>query len=170
MFSLFTYMALIVGVNYAFAVTPLVELPGGQLWPPASLVVGFVFVVRDFAQRRVGHHVLWAMFVGCAISWYTASPQLAFASAAAFAVGELADWALYTFTSKPFSQRILLSSLLGAPLDSLVFLLLLGLASFWGIVIMSMSKLVGALLVFWLVRRREQREQAELRENFTQNA
>ena len=44
------------------------------------------------------------------------------ASAAAFAVGELGDWAVYTFTRRPFSQRILISSLIGAPLDSIVFL------------------------------------------------
>ena len=158
MYSLFTYMALIVGVNWIFAVTPLLELPTGELWSPASLIVGFVFVVRDFAQRRVGHHVLWAMLVGCAVSWWMASPQLALASAAAFAVGELGDWGLYTLTRKPFSQRILLSSLLGTPLDSLVFLLFIDMASAEGIVAMSLSKLLGAFVVFYLVRRRERRE------------
>lgn len=160
MFTLFTYMALIVGVNYAFAVTPLVELPNGELWAPLSLIVGFIFVVRDYAQRRVGHQVLWAMLVGCVISWYMATPQLALASAAAFAMGELGDWALFTFTNRPFSQRILISSLVGAPLDSVVFLLIIGLATPWSIITMSVSKLLGALLVFWLVRRREQREYA----------
>lgn len=84
--------------------------------------------------------------------------ELALASAAAFAVGELADWALFTFTRKPFSQRILISSLLGAPLDSLVFLLLIGLATPWSVLTMSLSKLAGSLLVFFLVRRRERRE------------
>lgn len=162
MFSLATYVSLIVGVNYAFAVTPLVELPNGEMWPPVSLLVGFIFVVRDFAQRRVGHHVLWAMLAGCVVSWHMASPQLALASAAAFAVGELADWALYTFTRRSFSQRILLSSLAGAPLDSLVFLSVIGLASPWSVLTMSLSKTAGALLVFWLVRRREMRPQAPL--------
>ena len=89
-----------------------------------------------------------------------ATPQLAVASAAAFAVGELGDWALYTFTNRPFSQRILISSLVSAPLDSIVFLGLIGLATPWSVVIMSLSKLVGALLVFCLVRRREQRAYA----------
>ena len=158
MFTLFTYIALIVGVNWVFAVTPLLELPSGELWSPASLIVGFVFVVRDFAQRRVGHHILWAMLVGCAVSWWMASPELAVASAAAFAVGELGDWALFTFTRKPFSQRILISSLLGAPLDSLVFLLCIGIDSAEGIVAMSVSKLAGAFVVFFLVRRRERRD------------
>jgi len=81
MFSLLTYIALIVGINCAFACTPLITLPTGDLWSPVSLVVGFVFVVRDFAQRRLGHHVLWGMLAGCIISWLLASPELALASA-----------------------------------------------------------------------------------------
>ncbi|MBQ4568087.1 MAG: hypothetical protein IJA79_08190 [Desulfovibrio sp.] len=157
MFSLLTYIALIVGINCAFACTPLITLPTGDLWSPVSLVVGFVFVVRDFAQRRLGHHVLWGMLAGCIISWLLASPELALASALAFAVGELADWAFYTFTKRPFSQRILISSMVGAPLDSLVFLACVGLASPLSVAIMSLSKLAGAFLVFVLVRRREQR-------------
>lgn len=155
MLHLIFYVLLILTINMAFVYTPLIPLPGGDMWPPLSLAVGFVFVVRDYAQQRVGHHVLWAMLFGCALSWFLASPGLAVASAAAFAVGELADWAVYTFTKKPFSQRILLSSLLGTPLDSLVFLGLIGLASPVGILTMTASKLFGALIVYMLVRRRE---------------
>lgn len=158
MFTVFTYIALIAGVNWLFDVTPLIELPGGDLWSPAALVVGFVFVVRDFAQRKVGHRILWAMLAGIAISWFMASPQLALASALAFALGELVDWAFYTFTNKPFSQRILISSLFGAPLDSLAFLSFIGIASITSVAVMSASKLLGAILVFWLVRKREQLE------------
>lgn len=161
MLTVLTYIGLIAGVNWLFDVTPLVELPSGDLWPPAALVVGFVFVVRDFAQRRVGHNILWAMLVGIVISWFMASPQLALASALAFAIGEFADWALYTFTKKPFSSRILISSVLGAPLDSLVFLYLIGIASPISVTIMSLSKLFGAMLVFFLVRRRERLELAK---------
>ena len=155
MLHLFVYILLILCINVAFAYTPLIQLPGGELWPPLSLAVGFVFVVRDYAQQRVGHHILWAMLLGCALSWFFASPELAIASAAAFAVGELADWAVFTFTKKPFSQRILLSSLLGTPLDSLVFLTLVGIATPVALVTMTLSKLIGALIVYLLVKKRE---------------
>lgn len=155
MIAAIVYVALIALVNWAFAVIPLVELPGGDLWSPVALIVGFVFVVRDFAQRAIGHKVLFAMLAGCAISWWMASPALALASAGAFAIGELADWSMYTFTKKPFSQRILYSSLLGVPLDSVFFLSFIGIASPGGIAIMSASKLFGAFAVFLLVRRRE---------------
>lgn len=155
MIILLSYIALIAGVNWAFAVIPPLQLPGGDFWPPASLIVGFIFVVRDFVQRRTGHNVLWAMLAGIILSWWMASPEIALASAIAFAAGELADWLLYTFTKKPFSQRILISSFLGAPLDSLVFLTLIGIASPVGVIAMTCSKLFGAFIVFFIVRRRE---------------
>jgi len=149
------YVALIVLINYAFSVVPLVELPGGTMWPPVSLAVGFVFVFRDFAQREVGHRVLGAMLVGAAISYFMSSPAIALASAGAFLVSELADWAVYSFTRRPLSQRILFSSALGAPVDSIVFLAGVGLLSGPGVAAMAASKMLGALAVWWMVRRRE---------------
>jgi uncharacterized PurR-regulated membrane protein YhhQ (DUF165 family) len=149
------YIVLIAMVNYAFTVVPLVALPDGTLWPPVSLLVGFVFVVRDFAQREVGHKVLLAMLAGAALSYVMAGPQVAIASALAFAVSELADWAVYTFTKRPFAQRILYSSALGTPIDSIVFLAAIGFLTPAGVAAMTASKMLGALLVWWMVRRRQ---------------
>ena len=106
------YIALIVAVNYAFTQVPPITLLDGTVWPPVALIVGFVFVVRDFAQREVGHRVLLAMLAGAGLSYYMADPFVAVASAAAFAVSELVDWAVYSFTGRPLSQRILYSSAL----------------------------------------------------------
>lgn len=149
------YVALIVTVNYAFTVVPLVKLPDGTMWPPVALLVGFVFVARDFAQREIGHKVLLAMLVGVAISYFMANPFVATASAAAFLISELVDWAVYSFTKRPLSQRVLLSSLAGAPVDSAVFLGGIGLLSPVGVTAMTASKLLGALIVWWMIRRRE---------------
>jgi len=149
------YVVLIVAVNYAFTVVPLVKLPDGTMWPPVALLVGFIFVARDFAQREVGHKVLLAMLVGVAISYFMASPFVAIASAVAFLISELADWAVYTYTKRPLSQRILFSSLLGAPIDSAVFLGILSLLTPVGIFAMSASKIIGALIVWWMIRKRE---------------
>jgi len=148
------YIALIVLVNWAFTVVPLVKLPDGTMWPPVALIVGFVFVARDFAQREVGHYVLAAMAIGVAISYFM-NPQVAMASAAAFLISELADWAVYSFTKRPLSQRILFSSILGTPVDTVIFLSLIGFFSVTGAVVMTASKLLGALIVWWLIRRRE---------------
>lgn len=157
-FYAFLYVSCVVLVNWLFAVVPPIALPGGEVWPPVSLVVGFVFVIRDYAQRAIGHKVLLAMAVGAGISYFMAGPEIAFASMAGFLVGELLDWAMYTYTGRPFSQRILLSSLVGTPVDSAVFLALIGMAGVGTIAIMTLSKLVGALIVFWLVRRRERED------------
>ena len=151
------YIFLIVAVNYGFSHVPLVELPGGEMWPPMSLVVGFVFIVRDFAQREIGHRILFAMAIGVGLSYIMADPFVALWSAVAFLVSELADWAVYTFTKRPMSERVIYSSIISAPLDSAVFLIGLGIATPTGIAIMSASKLLGAFAVWYLIRRREQR-------------
>lgn len=149
------YIALIVAVNVAFSLVPPIALPGGTMWPPVSLLVGFVFVVRDFAQREIGRGVIFAMLAGAALSYIMAVPGIALASATAFLVSEAIDWAVYSLTKRPLAARVLYSSLAGAPVDSAVFLFGIGLLSAAGVVAMTASKLVGALLVAWAIRRRE---------------
>ena len=149
------YVALIVAVNYGFTVVPLVPLPGGEMWPPISLVVGFVFVARDYAQREIGHRVIIAMLAAGVISYFMASPFIAVASVAAFLISEFADWAVYTFTGRTFARRVLLSSAVGTPIDSAVFLSLIDQFSGIGVLAMTASKMLGALLVWWMIRRRE---------------
>ena len=148
------YILLIVAVNYGFSVVPLVELPGGDKWPPLTLVVGFIFVLRDFAQRELGHSVILAMLVAAAISYFMADPFVALASLAAFVVSEFCDWAVYSFTKKPFAQRVLLSSALGTPIDSVIFLSMIGIASVQGVVLMTISKMLGALVVWYMIKNR----------------
>jgi uncharacterized PurR-regulated membrane protein YhhQ (DUF165 family) len=149
------YIGLIVAVNYGFSVVPPMTLPGGDLWPPMSLLVGFIFVARDYAQREIGHWVILAMLAAGGVSYLLADPAVAVASVAAFLVSEFADWAVYSVTRRPFAERILWSSAVGTPIDSLVFLGLIGFASVAGVIAMTLSKMIGALLVWWLVRRRE---------------
>ncbi len=149
------YILLIVAVNYGFSVVPLVDIPGGEKWPPVALVVGFIFVARDFAQREIGHRVILAMLAAGAISYFMADPFVARASVAAFLVSEFADWAVYSYTGRPFSQRILLSSIVGTPIDSIVFLAGIGALGVAGVAAMTASKMVGAVVVWWMIRRRE---------------
>ena len=42
------YIFSIVVVNWLFIALPIVETPLG-VWPPASLIVGFVLILRDLA-------------------------------------------------------------------------------------------------------------------------
>lgn len=146
------YIVLIVLVNWGFTVTPLIPLPTGDMFPPMSLVVGFVFVSRDFAQREIGHSVIVAMLVGAVLSYFMADPYVALASLVAFLISEGADWAIYTWTKKPFAQRILLSSIASTPIDSAVFLAMIGHLSATAVVVMTLSKMIGAIIIWKMVR------------------
>ena len=148
------YIGLIVLINWGFLVVPLVEIIPNEKWPPMSLIVGFIFVARDFSQREIGHRVIIAMLIAAALSYLMASPFVAVASLTAFLISEFADWAVYTYTGRPFSQRVLISSAVGTPLDSIVFLGIIGHLSYVSVIVMTFSKMLGALVVWWLVRRR----------------
>ena len=145
------YIVLIVVVNYGFSVVPLIPFMG-EMFPIMSLVVGLIFVSRDFAQREIGHRVILAMIVAAGISYVMADPFVAIASLAAFTFSELADWTIYTFTNKEFKQRVLISSAVATPVDSVIFLTMIGHFSITGAVLMTASKMIGALVVWRMVR------------------
>jgi uncharacterized PurR-regulated membrane protein YhhQ (DUF165 family) len=154
------YIALIVFVNWAFDYLPKVQIANGIWWPPMTVAVGFVFVVRDFAQREIGHYILVAMAIGVTLSYGLAGQVIALASAAAFLISELADWAVYSFTRMPLSQRILWSSIISTPIDTFVFLSMIDAFTITGAAVKTLSKLVGAAVVWWLIRRRERQGDA----------
>ena len=135
------YVLLIVLINFGFTVVPLVPL-FGEMFPPLSLIVGLIFVARDFAQKEIGHKVI------------VASPFVALASVTAFFVSEFSDWGVYTWTKKPFAQRILISSIVSTPFDSAVFLAMIGHFSILNTLLMTVAKMVGALIVWGMVRNR----------------
>ena len=142
------YLVSIGLINIGFVHMPLIHG-----WPPMSLAVGLVFVLRDFAQREIGHKVLLVMLAGAVISFFMASPAVAVASCAAYLVSELVDWAVYTFSKRPLAQRVLLSSALGTPVDSAVFLSLIGFFSINGVLLMTASKMLAAVAVFFWLRK-----------------
>ena len=69
----------------------------GVLAPSGVLTIGLAFVLRDLVQRRLGAKVsLLAIAVGAILSAWLAPPAIVLASAAAFLLSELADFAVYT--------------------------------------------------------------------------
>ena len=146
----FGYIAAIAIANIGFTYLPMISI-GNQMLAPMSFLIGFVFVLRDFSQREIGHKVLAAMAVGAVLSYIMAAPFVAIASSVAFLISELCDWGMYTYTKRPLKDRILLSSAIGTPIDSAVFMLMLGFFSWYGLAIMFASKMVGALIVWYLM-------------------
>jgi len=155
------YILLIPFINWSFTWAPMVELPGLAAWAfnPVTIVTGLVLVVRDFAQREIGHEVLIAMAIALFLTYVTSGGALALASGAAFLISELVDWAMFTFTKYKLSTRVLLSSAIAAPIDTTAFLY--G-ASFirdaqltMPNVVMSVGgKMLGAIVIWWIIRRR----------------
>jgi len=146
-----SYIVAIVLVNMGFIYVPMVPILG-EMFPPMSLLVGAIFILRDYAQREIGHKVLGAMVVGAILSYLMADPFVALASVVAFAVSEMVDWGVYTYTKRPLRDRILLSSVLGTPIDSAIFLLILGFFSPIGFLLMTVGKMLAALIIWWRLR------------------
>lgn len=171
------YVALIPFLNWSFGIIPefqIIEPTGSGLTAqgvslhPMTMVTGMVFVIRDFVQREMGHRVLIVMAIAIAWSFYYAWPVIALASGIAFAISEGVDWLLFTFTKYRLSTRILLSSALAAPVDTTVFLYGADLAKqmelgmdpgnslhVWNWVVFVIGKMVGAVIVSAIIRRRE---------------
>ncbi len=157
------YVGLMPFINWSFAAVPTWPIPdwfGGGMFQPLAIVTGLVLVVRDFAQREMRHWVWGAMLTGLALSTLTSWIQIVVASALAFLISETVDWAVYTFSKRPLSQRIMISSAVSAPLDQVVFI---GLASLvvpgifaWGTILTGiLSKLLGAWIVSQAIAARE---------------
>jgi uncharacterized PurR-regulated membrane protein YhhQ (DUF165 family) len=102
----------------------LVPVAPGLLAPSGVLTAGLALVLRDVVQRCLG--IVWgvvAIVAGTGLSTLVAPQSLVFASAAAFLLSELVDFAVYT----PLQRRRLLLAVIGSGMtglvvDSVVFL------------------------------------------------
>lgn len=123
-------------------------------------MIGIALVLRDLVQRRLGVGVaVGAILAGAALSALIAPPALVVASAAAFLLSELVDFAVYT----PLARRrlvvaVVASSLVGLVVDSIVFLwLAFGSLEFLAgqVVGKAWMVLLSIPFVVWLRRRDE---------------
>lgn len=148
------YVASIVLVNWMFTAIAPWATPLGDLYL-ANIVVGFVFVLRDYAQREVGHYVLGFTALAGVITYVMVDPAIALASVTAFMLSEMADWGIYSFTRRPLHERILWSSLIAVPLDTLVFQHMAGYLTPAAFITEVASKAIGVMIVWYLLRARD---------------
>lgn len=102
----------------------LVPVGFGLMAPSGVLMVGAALVLRDIVHEQLG--ATWALVaiaLGAAISALLAPPSLVIASVAAFALAELADFAVYApLRSRNLPLAVAASGLVGAAIDSAIFL------------------------------------------------
>ena len=94
--------------------------------PSGVYIVGLSLVLRDVVQWTLGKAVsLLALAIGVALSYLVADPFVAFASAVAFGLSELLDFAIFTpLQRRTAAGAVLVAGIAGALLDSYVFLVL----------------------------------------------
>jgi uncharacterized PurR-regulated membrane protein YhhQ (DUF165 family) len=104
----------------------LIPVAPGTMAPSGVLMIGLALLLRDIIQRRYGVLVsLYCIGCGVIISSLLAPPALVLASAAAFAISELADFAVYTpLWRRNFIAAVAVSCGVGAMVDSGIFLFL----------------------------------------------
>ena len=150
------YVVAIVAVNWMFTAIAPWSTPLGDLYL-ANVVVGFIFVLRDYAQREVGHYILFATALAGVLTWFMVDPAIAAASITAFILSETADWGVYSFLRRPLSQRILISSMIAVPLDTLAFQYLAGYLTPAAFATEIVSKAFGVVIVWYLLRARDRK-------------
>ena len=150
-----SYIICVLLVNVAFTHLPFFKIFGSEV-SPGDIMVGSIYVVRDFAQREIGHRVILAMLLAAFLSYMLADASVARASLSAFVVGETIDWAIFSFTGKPLSQRLLWSSAISSPIDSYIFLKVLDHFSWIEFSLMTTGKILGVLVLWygWKLRQK----------------
>ncbi|WP_309505414.1 VUT family protein [Streptomyces phytophilus] len=118
------YIATIPVANWLVAHVDPQPVGLGYVAPAGVYMVGLVLVLRDAVRETVGRPaVAVAIAAGAVLSFWLATPALAFASAAAFALSETADSLVY----EPLRKRgrltaVAASNAVGLVADSLLFL------------------------------------------------
>lgn len=141
------YIFVIVLTNLGFAYVPPIDV-GFGLFSPMAISAGAVFVARDYAQRHGGKMILPAMLFGCILSYIMADPYIALASMLSFAVSEFIDYVIYTATHKPFHKRVLISTSIAAPIDTCIFLGMIGILTPANFILMLLCKVSASVVIY----------------------
>ncbi|NKS24589.1 VUT family protein [Rhodococcus hoagii] len=120
----------VIAANWATTRFGFVPVGFGQQATAGTFFAGFALAARDATQDALGKAgMLATVAVGVLISYIIADPFIALASAAAFAVAELLNFAVYTplrersrLGDRRWATAVVSSSIAGAIADTVVFL------------------------------------------------
>ncbi|MGH3863125.1 VUT family protein, partial [Actinokineospora sp.] len=124
----FAYLGTAVGANVVTSAFGLVPAGFGWTVTAGTYCAGLALAFRDAVQDAAGtRRVVVLVVLGCLVSALVAEPGIAVASAVAFLLAEALDMAVYTPLRRRGRRRaVALSGLVGAVVDSIVFLLISG--------------------------------------------
>lgn len=156
------YMGAIVAANWMTATYGLVPIGFGLKVTAGTFAAGAVLLVRDRLQIVANRWwVLGAILGGALLSAVTSTPAIAVASGVAFIVSEMVDWAVFTpLRGRSLPLAVVVSSVVAAPVDTVLFLYLAGFGVTWQAVLgqflvkTAMALATAALIVAWERRRR----------------
>jgi uncharacterized PurR-regulated membrane protein YhhQ (DUF165 family) len=149
------YVAMIYLANWALQRYGFISIGFGLMAPAGVFFAGMAFSFRDLLQDEGGRRlVVIAIALGAGLA-YTISPAFALASAVAFGLSELADFAVYT----PLKERnrygaLTASNLVGSVVDSMLFLWIAfgSIAGWFGLSLGKAYMIVPSLLLLWGLR------------------
>lgn len=151
------YFAILI---YAVAMT-LANLSVAMFGPSVTPINAFVLIgldlaLRDWLHVRLRQWQMLALIAATGVLTYVLNPAagtIAVASAIAFILGALADFAVFSKVSGSWFKRSNASNVVGAAVDSLVFPTIAFGALMPQIVLMQFAaKVVGGALWAWLLR------------------
>lgn len=118
------YVATVFGANWALGHFGIVTFLGTAM-PAGVFFAGLAFTLRDVTQDTLGRKAaVAAILLGAFLSWFVSS-SFAVASATAFLVSELADFAVYTpLRKRGWLRAVVASNVVGFAIDSALFLYL----------------------------------------------
>lgn len=113
----------VVGANVALSVFGVVPVGFGLVAPAGVYFAGITFGLRDAVQEAAGKKWTLALIAVGALLSAAIDPRFALASAAAFAISELADLAVYSpLRERHWIGAVVASNAVGSLVDSAVFL------------------------------------------------
>lgn len=119
-----SFVATVFGANWALEEFGFVTVAPGIMAPAGVFFAGVAFTLRDLLhdQRNGPKLVLGAIAAG-ALASYSIAPAFAMASASAFLLSELADFAVYTpLRKRGWLLAVAASNVVGFTVDSVLFL------------------------------------------------
>ena len=152
-FAVLAFLGLAVAANALTANYGPIPVGFGLTATAGTWAAGLVLLARDWVHDTAGRrYVLGCIAVGALLSAALTDPRLAIASAAAFALSELADLAVYTpLRRKGWVRAAVASNIVGSAVDTLVFLTLAGFPVWTGMPGQMLAKITATVAVVALV-------------------